>query len=368
MRIGGCPCGSHALERPVGFALSAVNSGAAGGGVSDVPEGPAGMTMKSSVRAGGYLVAELVVDPARISGAGGPWSPVLVVPLDLVMSAQEKQRTLVVEELVAELWVGTNGQAPVQLGSPYRINGSSGRSGQLRSYPHGATTDSLQLRFRLTQDELRGFEQHAHRHAPSPLALELRLEAHVAWARRSFGAVGADEVADFPSNFGFFSEMLPLAQCDVENLTIQLSRERLAEEILPGLGLDRLRLIAVQFPPQISVPRFHERFDFARTHFDAFRYEEAVAGCRDARKLVEQAFGATSKEPVAVKAARIAGLATDAPAVLFLDGIWRSLADLTNEAKHGERGHRYTAAEARAALITLAAAVELLNELLAPRR
>jgi hypothetical protein len=326
------------------------------------------MTVKGSVRAGGYLVAELVVDPARISGTGGPWSPLLIVPLDLVMSAQTKERTLVVEELVAELWAGTNGQAPVQLGAPYRINGSSGRNGQLRSYPHGATTDAQQLRFRVTPDELRGLEQHAHRQAPAPLALELRFQVHVAWARRSFGAVGADEVADFPSNFGFFNELLPLAQCDAENLTVQLSRERLAEEILPGLGLDRLRLVAVQFPPQISVPRFHERFDFARMHFDAFRYEEAVAGCRDARKLVEQALAATSKEPVAVKAAQVAGLTADAPAVLFLDGVWRSLADLTNEAKHGERGHRYAAAEARAALVTLAAAVELLNELLAPRR
>lgn len=326
------------------------------------------MTVKSSISAGGYLLAELVVDPARITGGGGPWSPVLVVPFDLVLPAQPKEQALVVEELVAELWIALPGQAPVQLGSSYRINGASGRSGQLRSYPHGATTDSLQLRFRLTPDELRDLEQHAHRQAPSPVALELRFEPHIAWARRSFGAIGADETAPFPSNYGFFSELIPLAQCDAANLTIQLSRERLAEEILPGLGLDRLRLVAVQLPPQISVPRFHERFDFARTHFDAFRYEEAVAGCRDARKLVEQAFTATREEPVAVKAAQVAGLAADAPAVVFLDGIWRSLADLTNEAKHGEHGHRYTAAEARAALMTLAVAVELLNELIAPRR
>lgn len=70
----------------------------------------------------------------------------------------------------------------------------------------------------------------------------------------------------------------------------------------------------------------------------------------------------------AAKAAEVAGLDADAPAVVFLDGVRRSLADLTNEAKHGERGHRYSAAEARAALMTLAVVVELPNELLAPRR
>jgi hypothetical protein len=325
-------------------------------------------TKKSAIRAGGYLLAELIVDPARITGSGGPWSPALVVPLDIVLPAQAKEQTLVVAELVAELWFLAQGNTAVQLGSPYRINGSSGRSGQLRSYPHGATTDSLQLRFRLTPDELRGLEQHAHRQAPSAVALELRFEAHVAWMRRSFGAIGADEMVAFPSNYGFFTELVPLVQCDADNLTIQLSRERVAEEILPALGLDRLRLVAVQLPPQVSVPRFQERFDYARTHFDAFRYEEAIAGCRDARKLVEHAFAATREEPVAVKAAQVAGLAADAPAVVFLDGIWRSLAVLTNEAKHGERGHRYTAAEARAALMTLAVAVELLNELLEARR
>jgi hypothetical protein len=324
--------------------------------------------MKSAVRAGGYLLAELVVDPARIIGSGGPWSPALVVPLDVALPAQANDQTLVVEELVSELWFPAQGQAAVQLGSSYRINGSGGRNGQLRSYPHGATTDSLQLRFRLTPDELRGLEQHAHRQAPSALALELRFEAHVAWVRRSFGAIGADETVTFPSNYGYFTELIPLVQCDADNLTIQLSRERLAEEILPGLGLDRLRLVAVQLPPEISVPRFHERFDYARTHFDAFRYEEAIAGCRDARKLVEQALAATREEPVAVKAAQVAGLDVGAPAVVFLDGIWRSLANLTNEAKHGERGHRHSAAEARAALMTLAIAVELLNGLLAPRR
>jgi hypothetical protein len=324
--------------------------------------------MKSSVRAGGYLLAELAVDPARITGTGGPWSPVLVVPLDLVLPGQPKEQTLIVQELVAALWLPAQGQTPRELGAPFRINGESGQAGQLRSYPYGATTDSLQLRFLLTPDELRGLEQHAHRQAPTPLTLEIRFEVHVAWARRSFGAVGADEVAPFPSGFGFFTETIPLAQCQAEPLAIQLSRERLAEEILPSLGLDRLRLVAVQLPPQIAVPRFHERFDHARTHFDAFRYEEAVGGCRDARKLVEQVLNATRDEPVAVKAAQIAGITADAPAVMFLDGIWQSLAVLTNEAKHGERGHRHTAAEARAALMTLAVAVELLNELLAPLR
>jgi hypothetical protein len=325
------------------------------------------MTVKGSVRAGGHLLAELVVDPARIMGAGGPWSPALIVPFDLVLPAQPTEQTLVIQELVAELWVPAPGHAPLQLGCPFRINGGSGRNGQLRSYPHGATTDSLQLSFRMTPDELRGLEQHAHRQAPSPLAVEFRFEVHVAWARRSFGTIGADETVPFPSNYGFFTELIPLVQCSADNVTVQLSRERLAEEILPGLGLDRLRLVAVQLPPQIGVPRFLERFDYARSHFDAFRYEEAVAGCRDARRLVEQALGATREEPVALRAAQVASLAADEPAVTFLDGVWRSLADLTNEAKHGERGNRYTAAEARAALMTLAVAVELLNELMAPK-
>jgi hypothetical protein len=325
-------------------------------------------TVKSSVRAGGYLLAELVVDPARVAGAGGPWSPVLVIPIDIVFAPKPKEQTLVLQELVAELWLPAPGGAPAQLGTTARISGESGRSGQLRSYPHGATTDSQQLRFRVSPAELRGLERHGHRQAPASLTLEVRIEARVAWVRRTFGAVNADEPAPFPSNYGFFTELVPLAQCDVDNLTVQLSRERVAEEILPGLGLDRLRLIAVELPPQVGVERFAERFDYARTHFDAFRYEEAVAGCRDARRLVEDALGATRDETVAVKAANSAGLTADAPAIRFLDGLWRSLADLTNEAKHGERGHRYTAAEARAALVTLAAAVELLDELVSRNR
>lgn len=326
------------------------------------------MTVKGSVRGGGYLLAELVVDPARITGTGGPWSPVLLVPLDLVMSAQPMEQALVVQELVAELWLPGQGQPQRELAAPVRLRSGSAHAGHMRTYPHGPTTNSLQLRFRLSPYELRGLEQHAHRLAPAPLSLELRFDLHIAWSRRSFGGLGADELAPFPSALGFFNEMLPLAQCQADALTIEISRERLAEEIMPRFGLDRLRLVAVELPPQIAVPRFHERFDYARVHLDAFRYEEAVAGCRDGRKLVEEALGATSEEPVATKVAQVGGLEANAPQVVFLDGIWKSLADLTNEAKHGERGHRYTAAEARAALMTLAVAVELLNEMLARRR
>lgn len=87
------------------------------------------MTVKNSVRSGGYTLAELVVDPARITGTDCPWSSVLVVPLDLVLPGQPKEQTFVVQEFVAELWLPAQGQPQLELAAPLRLRGGSGHAG-----------------------------------------------------------------------------------------------------------------------------------------------------------------------------------------------------------------------------------------------
>jgi hypothetical protein len=59
------------------------------------------------------------------------------------------------------------------------------------------------------------------------------------------------------------------------------------------------------------------------------------------------------------------GVPTHSPAISFLDGLWRALADATNNAHHPDGpGPRIRAHEARAVLLVTATALEYLQSVL----
>jgi hypothetical protein len=137
-------------------------------------------------------------------------------------------------------------------------------------------------------------------------------------------------------------ELLPLTWIRVGDVTVPVPRSEWAEQILPAVGLNTMRLVACRLPRSGGSlgNDLTTWFDQARLKFDAGDYRGAIERARDVRNAVEQHLHSSRAAPVALKVETARGLPKHAPTTEFLDGVWRALADVTNEAHHPDRAAR----------------------------
>ena len=158
-------------------------------------------------------------------------------------------------------------------------------------------------------------------------------------------------------------DLRPIAETRIGDLVIPVSRERWATQLLPGLGLDRLRLVATRLPVQdrLGAP-IVDRFDEAINAYDAGHYEQSITLLRKLREAVERAHGSTRNRPMAIIIAEGRGWSQER--VAGFDSAWRALVDITNAAVHTDDGppRPFHHAEARLALILAAAALEYISD------
>jgi hypothetical protein len=165
-----------------------------------------------------------------------------------------------------------------------------------------------------------------------------------------------------------FSIFAPFWSLAIGSLPLRIPTAHWLEKVLPGLGLDSLRLIEITLPSG-GGPLPHavvSYFDQARSDYDGGRYREAIQKCRDVRHAIEEHLGAIKERPVADVVAERVKLPPGAPQRPFLDGIWRALADLTSAAHHKEASKHLTQADASACLLLTALVVEYIETLLRP--
>jgi hypothetical protein len=109
-------------------------------------------------------------------------------------------------------------------------------------------------------------------------------------------------------------------------------------QVLPGLGIDNLRLVELAFPPNLGgVGNAAKIFDDARTAYQERRYEDCIRDCRGIIEAWNKHFGAST----AKRLAEIVGDArkwgsndNDDPRRQFLDRIWQAAIDMTNRFHH----------------------------------
>jgi hypothetical protein len=143
----------------------------------------------------------------------------------------------------------------------------------------------------------------------------------------------------------------------------------LVNNVIPGLGLDRLRLIEIRVPsPGGSLPgAVVSLFDAARRDYDDGRYRECIQKCRDVRHAVEQYLGATGQNnTVADQVAARLALPPNDPRHALIDQTWQGLAALTSQAHHIAHLDLSSVADARAALLLTASLLDYLGHLFAP--
>jgi hypothetical protein len=307
-------------------------------------------------------IGRLRVEPTQVRGHGGLASPALLVPLSVELEPQPAERRVVVIEVRAELSLGAgSAHAGARLGDCARVRGLGGNRGVWASIPNSTTTDAAELRFALTPVQVHLLDTAAG-DRDRVVNLLVRFEVEAAWLR--------DEPQDVLGHSSTSAlELLPLANVRAAEITLPVPRSEWAEGILPALGLDAMRLVAVRLPRRGGplVEDLVSWFDQARHKFDTGDYRGAIERARDVRNAVEKRLAATQSDPVAAKVSAVRGLPDGAPTTAFLDGVWQALAKATNEAHHADHPDQvFTAADARAVLLTTSVMLEYLGATLSP--
>ena len=305
-------------------------------------------------------IGRLRVDPTQVRGEGGALNPTLVMSLTSELDPQPVERRVALTEVRAQLSIGGEiSQGGTRLGPPARIRRAGGPDGVWTSSPSVQRDDYAELRFPLSGVDVRLLES-ASSQQSRLVELTVGFEAEAALVRAEHeGVLGTSAM-----------EFAPLAWVRVADVKVPVPRSEWAEQILPGLGLDSMRLVMVRLPRR-GGPLEEDLaawFDQARLKLDAGDYRGAIERVRDVRNAVERRLEATKAEPVAAKIQAARGLPDNAPSVEFLDGVWTALADMTNEAHHPDRpDQRFIEADARAVLLASAVALEYLEAALSPR-
>jgi hypothetical protein len=286
--------------------------------------------------------------------------PTLLVPVELDLH-EAGRRLLVLDRLQAELWTRPQTGQRVRLGLPVALESAATDPRPLYSMPRG-NPHHLRLRIDLLEAGLRLLDAHVQSTTQGPILLTLYLDVRL-------GVLEQSTTDDLPSLGN--PELLTVRHfwsATAEELEIQLPREYWAQEVAPGLGHDRLRLIAVEMPAPDGAlgDELVGLFDAAGRAYDAADWRETVQKCRDVRNYIEQHVRAAPDERIYQVIAKRTAAAADDPRVKFLDEVWTALAKMTSESHHIQSVGRLDAATAHATLLLTATMIQYLAELIGP--
>jgi len=288
------------------------------------------------------IVGRLRVDAGMIRSEAGPLEPRLVVPLTIEMNSRPAAEMLVLTRLVAHLHLDNENDPGSEVGLPARLDLVPGF--YARSLPEGHGDHSAELRFQLSPIAVHRLEAARHAGKDSLFQLRLRCEVEVAWIRQTWGAMHSshgragtlDPDDPFKLQLGLHSELSHFWTVQVGTLRIQMEPSAWIANVLPGFGIDSLRLVEMQFPPKFASGSSAKSFDEALVAFNAKRYDECVAKCRGIISGWNKSLGATKARPMGKAIAARQGWAKDDARIEWLNGLWKSLVDMGNAVHHPE--------------------------------
>ncbi len=190
----------------------------------------------------------------------------------------------------------------------------------------------------------------------------------MAWLRETGNTIGRTgrpngPSGELPIELGMYSRVALFWTTKIEPLSLQVPASVWVEQVLPGLGYDRLRLIEVALPlANDLVPATAlAPFDGARRDYDLGNYRECIEKCRYVRDAVSTHLGTTKVRLLGDIVVERRGLPEDAPQRGFLNHLWQGWWDMTNAGHHVPTPHAFTRADAHMCLMTTAIILEYLG-------
>ncbi len=320
-----------------------------------------------------FTIGAVGLDYDQVRGEGGPDDARLVFPLMVRLHPQKEEATLALTRLSCALHLSSPPQSSNRIGDVVDLP----LTGMHTSTPHGGFY-TFEMRLPVSQPLVARFEEHRHSAPDKAFRGTLSVALAVSWVYRTNSTYDEAMPAsrrfpkdEWPFNFDVGASFLvPFWNFEPDPLEFRIPAASWIDNVLPGLGLDRLRLIEIAVPvaggplPAGVV----SMFDDAQRDYDAGRYRECVGKCRDVRHAVEQHLGATKAQPVADVVAAQLSLPAGGAEQTFLDDAWKALGDLTNSAHHiGTAGvPAYSAAATRTCLFLTATLLDYLRQLYMP--
>jgi hypothetical protein len=310
------------------------------------------------------------MDPARLRGEGGPLDPCLVVPIKVRMHPQPAEHQLALVWLSGRLMLGpdTSGE---QLGSTVGMN-LMNQGFPCRSVPGAPNENGVELRFHLAPAQVSKLEEARHAASPGRFILRVALDGVTAWMRHTGNSMqGVDGTSTlgedgWPTTMGMFTDLSYFWYTKIGPLRVQVEPSSWVDKVLPGWGLDHVRLVEMSLPP--ALPEHGDvarQFSRALRDLDLGRYDDSIAACRGVKNAWEKELGANKKHPVAQILAEKQGWPENDPRRKLLDQAWQGLWFVVNPPHHPEweQDFRPSHADARFCLLLTAILSEYLDSL-----
>ena len=308
----------------------------------------------------GISVGKAIVNPREIQGVGGWHNPYLHIPIKIQIFPTKKEEQIALIRLTASLHLTENPSPTNQFGARVSYD-------QVLNLPNVSPTGTapseggVQLLFSLTHEQIKELED--LRHTPNS-NLYLYLEPVI--ARMSETGQAYLTLGDQKHSIGLQSNLAYLWLATIGTLRIETAEMRWAENIFPGIGYDRFRLIEITLPSssRLVPDGAIDMLEKARRYYDTADYNGCVEYCRFAIEAVEGHLSVpahTHKLGDAVAGAL--GWNTDADQCKFLNLACQAYFKLTSAAHHYPSTISLLPADAHTALLSTATLLEYLGQL-----
>jgi hypothetical protein len=308
----------------------------------------------------GITVGKAILNLREIQGVGGWHNPYLHMPIKIQIFPTKKEEQIALIRLTASLHLTENPSPTNQFGA--RV--SYDRVFNLPNVSPTGTAPSeggAQLLFSLTHEQIKQLED--LRHMPNS-NLYLYLEPII--ARLSGTEQAYLTLGDQKHGIGSQSNLAYLWLATIGTLRIETAEMKWAENIFPGIGYDRFRLIEITLPSssRLVPDGAIDMFEKARNDYDVANYNGCVEKCRFAIEAIEGHLSVpahTHKLGDAV--AGVLGWSTDADQCKFLNLTCQANFKLTSAAHHYPSTISLLPADAHTALFSTATLLEYLGQL-----
>jgi hypothetical protein len=328
------------------------------------------MSNPVAIRVGNINIGEVSVQGDQVRGEGGPFDPRLMFPVSVTLQPRPERQAFTLLDVTGSLHpTGTTPSGANRIGPAVTVPLAREQM-RFRTFPQASQTQGFELRIPLTPPLVAMLEAQRHASVDKVFRAVLHLLPTIGWLYETGNSFGRDRTPDGPMgeldvNLGMYSRFALLWTTHIEDLTVEVPASSWVELVLPGLGLDKLRLLEVVLPSASNlVPAgVVASFDGARRDYDLGDYRGCIEKCRYVRDALVGHLGATRDHRLGDIVADRRGLPADAPVRAFLNGVWRGWWDLTNAGHHVPAQQAFTSADAQACLMTAALILSYLGQM-----